>query len=148
MKRNVTRKEFQVPSDLDQVPTASRKVLDFLKPLRLSDACLFDVRLCLEEALINAMKYGNELKKSLDVRLVVEADDEELRMTVEDQGKGFDVKKLKDCTKGENRLRECGRGVYLIHQLMDKVEYNPRGNSLLMVKSLRKPVQTGGVYGC
>ncbi len=108
-----------------------------MKPLVLSEAFLFDIRLCLEEALINAMKHGNKLKKDLEVKLAIECANDEIRITVEDQGEGFDVKSLRDCTKGDNLMRNCGRGVYLIHQLMDQVAYNARGNSLLMVKSLR-----------
>ena len=137
MKKSITKKEFQVPSVLSEVQKASEKALSFLKPLALSEAFLFDIRLCLEEALINAMKYGNKLKEELQVKLAVECVDDEIRIMVEDQGEGFDVQGLKDCTNGENLMRNHGRGVYLIHQLMDKVIYNAKGNRLLMVKFLK-----------
>ena len=132
------RKKFQVISDLANVQKVSEQVLSFLKPLSLSEAALFDIRLCLEEALINAMKYGNALRKDLEVELEVEGSPEEVRITVQDQGPGFDVKKLKDCTQEENLYRNHGRGVYLMHQLMDEVRYNEKGNRLLMVKALKK----------
>ncbi|HTL71187.1 MAG TPA: ATP-binding protein [Candidatus Eisenbacteria bacterium] len=136
MEKKPGKKEFRLPSDLAEVQKASAKVLEFLKPLSLGEGCLFDVRLCLEEALINAMKYGNRLKKEIPVRLEVEVDGGELRLTVEDQGEGFDVARLKDCTKKDNLLRNSGRGVYLIHQLMDRVQYNSKGNCLVMAKKL------------
>ena len=132
------KKEFRVPSVLSEVRRASEKVLLFLKPLALSEAVLFDIRLCLDEALINAMKYGHKLKEELPVRLAVEYNEDEIRVTVEDQGEGFEPKNLKACTKEENLLRNSGRGVYLIHQLMDQVVYSPKGNSVLMVKFLKK----------
>ena len=137
MKESVTKKEFQVPSDLGEVQKTSSRVLFFLKSLDLSEGTLFDIRLCLEEALINAIKYGNKLKKELKVRLAVEFDEEEVRLTVEDQGKGFDPGQLKNCTEKGNVLRNSGRGVYLIHQLMDKVKYNSSGNCVVMVKRLK-----------
>ena len=112
-------------------------MLDFLKPLKLGDAALFDIRLCLEEALINAMKYGNALKKEVPVELDVEAAPEEVRIQVKDQGPGFDVSRLEKCTEEKNLYRDHGRGVYLIHQLMDEVRYNEKGNSLLMVKKIK-----------
>ena len=142
MKKNIAKKEFQVPSLLSEVQKTSDKVLFFLKPLTLSETFLFDVRLCLEEALINAIKYGNQLKKDLNVRLKVEYSSEEIRIAIEDQGEGFDPKRLKDCTQEDNLLKGSGRGVYLIHRLMDKVAYNARGNRLLMVKSLKKAAST------
>lgn len=138
MEKSIEKKEFLVPSDLAEVQKASARVLGVLKPLDLTEACLFDIRLCLEEALINAMKYGNGLKKDVPVRLGVEVASGEIRISVEDQGPGFDVSRLRDCTHQENVWRNCGRGVYLIHQLMDEVRYNEKGNRLLMVKSLQK----------
>ncbi len=108
----------------------------FLKPASINEAALFDIRLCLEEALINAMKYGNGLQKELPVDLDIECASGEVRITVADQGPGFDPKKLEDCTDEKNIYRNRGRGVYLIQQLMDKVSYNEKGNSLVMVKSL------------
>ena len=142
MKKGVTKKEFQVPSLLSEVQKASEKVLLFLKPLALSEASLFDIRLCLEEALINAIKYGNRLREDLVVKLEVECSEDEIRMTIEDQGEGFDPKNLKDCTREDNLLRNSGRGVYLIHQLMDQVIYNTKGNRLLMVKFLKNKMPT------
>ena len=138
MIESVTKKEFQVPSDLSEVQKASTRALSFFKPLGLTDALLFDIRLCLEEALINAMKYGNNLQYGLPVLVAVEYSGERIQIAVEDQGKGFDPKLLKDCTSRENLLRNRGRGVYLIHQLMDRVHYSSRGNRLVMVKFLKK----------
>ena len=143
MEKRQEKKEFRLPSDLAEVQKASAKVLEFLKPLSLAEGVLFDVRLCLEEALINAMKYGNRLQKDQKVRLAVEVDGDEMRFTVEDNGEGFDVSKLKDCTKSDNLLRNSGRGVYLIHQLMDSVRYNSKGNCLVMAKKLPRQDRRG-----
>jgi serine/threonine-protein kinase RsbW len=139
------RKKFQVDSDLANVQRTSEQVLSFLAPLSLTDAAQFDIRLCLEEALINAMKYGNALQKSLPVELDVEGADDTVRITVKDQGPGFDVSKIEDCTDEKNLYRNRGRGVYLIHQLMDEVRYNDKGNSLLMVKKIKS--NAGGKHG-
>ena len=142
MKKNGAKKEFQVPSLLSEVQKTSERALLFLKPLALTEALLFDIRLCLEEALINAMKYGNKLKADLKVKLEVEFAAGEIRITIEDQGEGFDHKNLKDCTRETNLLRNGGRGVYLIHQLMDQVAYNTKGNRLVMVKLLKNAAST------
>ena len=131
------KKKFQVDSDLSIVQKTSQDILSFLKVLPLGEAALFDIRLCLEEALINAMKYGNGLQKNVPVELDVEGGDEEVRITVRDQGPGFDVSKVADCTEKKNLYRNSGRGVYLIHQLMDEVKYNEKGNALLMVKKIQ-----------
>ena len=140
VKKNEAVKKWQVPSELSQVPKASARTLSFFKPLGLSEAYRFDIRLCLEEALINAMKYGNGLKREIPVGLEAGFDEKKIWLRVEDRGKGFDARKVGDCTHGENLLKGGGRGIYLIHQLMDEVKYSGRGNSLLMTKSIQGPM--------
>lgn len=132
------KKKFQVDSDLSIVQKVSHDVMAFLKPAHLNESATFDIRLCLEEALINAMKYGNALNKHVPVELDVEYEPKEVRITVKDQGDGFDPRKLEDCTEEKNLYRNRGRGVYLIQQLMDQVRYNEKGNCLTMVKFLRR----------
>ena len=143
-KNIAKRKEFYIPSDLTLVQKTSADVLAFLKPAGLSEGQAFDIRLCLEEALINAMKYGNKLKEEIAVRLEVEYDEDEIRIQVEDQGEGFKLKNLALCTEDNNLLKNSGRGIYLIHQLMDRVSYSAKGNSLLMIKFLKNTSSTSG----
>ena len=138
-KKNEAVKNWQVPSDLSEVQKISTQVITFFKPLGLSDAYRFDIRLCLEEALINAMKYGNGLKREIPVHLQAGFDEKKVWLRLEDHGKGFDVSKISDCTHGENLLKGGGRGIYLIHELMDEVKFNARGNVILMIKSTQGP---------
>ena len=138
-KREVVKK-WQTPSDLSRVRKASARVLAFFKPLGLSQACRFDVRLCFEEALINAIKYGNRFKRAVTVGIETGYDEKKIWMRLQDRGKGFDVSRVSDCTHGKNLLKGGGRGIYLIHQLMDKVKYNAKGNAILMVKSIQGPL--------
>lgn len=138
MKQGEAKKEFQISSDLSRVQKTSAEVLNFLKPLTLSGGAAFDIRLCLEEALINAIKYGNALNKNLKVRLGVSYGKGRVKISVEDEGPGFDPGRVKDCTRGENLVRNCGRGVYLMRQLMDEVKYSPKGNRVEMVKYLKE----------
>lgn len=137
MSPSVRRKEFRVPSDLGAVQKASAKALSFLKPLGADPSILFDIRLCLEEALINAIKYGNRFQKDRRVRLEVVFDRRKVEISVEDEGAGFDPQRLEDCTKNRNLLKNCGRGIYLMHRLMDEVQYNTRGNGVRMTKWIK-----------
>ena len=76
----------------------------------------------------------------LPVDLEAGFNEKKIWLRLEDRGKGFDAAKVGDCTRGENLLRNGGRGIYLIHQLMDEVKYNAKGNTLLMVKSIQGPM--------
>ncbi len=139
MKKREAVKKWRVPSDLAAVRKASAQALAFFKPLGLSDAYRFDIRLCFEEALINSMKHGNGLKKSVPVDIEAGYDDKKIWLRFEDHGNGFNVSSIKDCTQDDGLLKGGGRGVYLVHQLMDEVKYNAKGNVITMVKSIQGP---------
>lgn len=135
------KKQFKIPSDLSMVQKISAQVLQLLTgQFSVSETFSFDLRLCLEEALINAMKHGNKLRKDTFVTLDVDADADRVSLVVRDQGAGFSMQNIADCTKEENLFKNCGRGVYLIKHLMDEVRYNDVGNELTMTKRLNKSV--------
>jgi len=86
---------------------------------------LENVQLALQEALINAILHGNRSDPTKYVRICVAIEKAGgIIIVVKDSGSGFDPRTLPDPTLGDNIYREGGRGVYLIHQLMDDVQYN------------------------
>ena len=125
---------FEIPSDPKYIKKASAKLLGALKKFKLSKETLFDIRLCVEEAVINAIKYGNRLDKDLKVAIGYNFSAGKLEITVRDQGKGFNYKVTPDPRSGVNILKHGGRGIFLIKNLMDKVEYNDSGNEIKMIK--------------
>ena len=129
---------IKIPSDLKEVKRVSAEILDFLKPLKLSQYELLDIKLCLEEALVNAIKHGNRLDKSLNVKIDYNLGDDTFKVTITDEGEGFDYRHVPDPTLEENLQELKGRGIFLIRRLMDEVEFNEKGNSITMVKFLNK----------
>ena len=99
-----------------------------------SENDLFHVKLCLEEALVNAMKHGNKLNSDSSVELTAETDSKRLVITIVDQGDGFDHKNVDDPTKEHNLRKPSGRGVFIIKTHMDKVEFFDQGRGIKMTK--------------
>jgi serine/threonine-protein kinase RsbW len=90
--------------------------------------------IALDEAFVNAVKHGNKSDHSKLVRITAELSAREARFTVEDEGDGFNLQDIPDPRDPENLFKSSGRGVLLIYNIMDEVEYNERGNRLTMVK--------------
>ena len=90
--------------------------------------------IALDEAFVNAVKHGNKFDANKIVKVSAEVSTKEARFTVEDEGEGFDVNSIPDPTNPENLFKSSGRGVLFIHNIMDEVTYNERGNRLTMVK--------------
>ena len=84
------------------------------------------------EAVNNAITHGNKgnEQKIVDVEIVFENND--IKITVTDEGPGFDPKKIPDPTRPENIEALSGRGVFLMTKLADSIEFNENGNSVTM----------------
>jgi serine/threonine-protein kinase RsbW len=130
--------EEKIPSRLDKIPEFISVFIEKIGSLGFDKDEIFDIRLCVEEALVNAIKHGNKLKPDLSVSVDVQLDKEGLTVNVRDEGSGFDYKKLPDPTKKENYSRPHGRGVFLIKNLMDRVEFLDNGRCIKMSKSFKK----------
>src|ERR1041384_2848750 len=126
--------EFELPSDL----ALMNGVLEFLQErvaklglIRTERANLF---IALDEAFVNAVKHGNKNDLTKLVKITAELSEKEASFTVEDEGEGFDIHEIPDPCDPSNLFRTSGRGVLLIYNIMDEVEYNAQGNRVKMVK--------------
>ena len=95
-----------------------------------------NVLIAVTEAVNNAISHGSQQDKSLNVAVYVADASESFCFSVKDEGHGFDYHNLPDPTAPENILKENGRGIFLMKNLSDEVEYNEQGNqvSLYFVK--------------
>lgn len=84
------------------------------------------------EAVNNAIKHGNKDIPEKLVDVVIEYIDNELRITVTDQGEGFDPALIPDPTLPANIEELSGRGVFLMRKLSDSITFNEKGNSVTM----------------
>jgi anti-sigma regulatory factor (Ser/Thr protein kinase) len=73
------------------------------------------------------------------VRIICQYTDHAGRVTVRDEGPGFDADTVPDPTAEENLSRPYGRGILLIRAFFDDVSYNVKGNSVTMVKRESPP---------
>lgn len=99
---------------------------------------IFGIRLALEEAVVNAMKHGNDLDEGKFVQLDCRMSETRFWIQIEDEGIGFDPKDVPDCTAHENLDKASGRGLLLMKHYMTFVEYNERGNRVIMDKHLNR----------
>jgi len=129
---------MQILSEVKNIRIASSEVVNYIKKTKnnVSNNMLFDIKLCVEEAVRNAITHGNNSNADLPVIVNYSINGNSVKITVEDKGKGFDVRRLPDPTLAKNLYKESGRGVYLMHKLMDKITYNSKGNIVTMEKKL------------
>jgi len=132
----------KLPSRLEIIPEFIQTFMEKIKHLLLEEGDIFNIKLSLEEALVNAIKHGNKLHPNLSVEVNIEIQDDRLMIEVVDQGEGFDFKSIPDPTNEENLKKLSGRGIFLIRKLMDKVDFFDCGRRIKMIKFLKKGVNS------
>lgn len=132
------RVSMKVSNDTRNIRKVSSRILSGISAYNIEENRIFDIRLCIEEAVRNAMVHGNRSDKKKTVKAAYWVENGYLCIEVEDEGAGFDHSGLVDPTIVPHILKDSGRGVYLMKKLMDKVEYNLKGNKVLMVKKITR----------
>jgi len=100
---------------------------------------IFAIHLAAEEALVNAVVHGNRLDPAKRVRVECHVSPDIVRLEVTDEGEGFDPESVPDCTLEERLESPSGRGVMLMRSFMTRIEYNAKGNSVLLEKRRGEP---------
>ena len=130
--------EFEVPSFISLMHTILDYLLRRVEKNGVINSETSNLFVALDEAFVNAVKHGNKFDTTKLVRIAAEVSNKEARFTVEDEGEGFNVAEIPDPTNTENLFKTSGRGVLIIHNVMDEVRYNERGNRLEMIKKSEK----------
>ncbi|MCL1475213.1 ATP-binding protein [Argonema antarcticum] len=114
-------------------------ILDLLVA-EIPDQWQAEVRLGLQEALVNAAKHGNKLdpSKTVVVRFAMLAD--HYWWVISDQGSGFSSCCLSQVDPDGHlppEESECGRGLYILYKVFEQVVWNPDGTELSLCKQIK-----------
>jgi len=126
--------DFELPSDLSLMNGVLHYLIERVAALGIIKPDSSNLFIALDEAFVNAVKHGNAGDQSKLVRIIADLSIKEARFTIEDEGTGFKINEIPDPLDPANLFKTSGRGVLLIYNIMDLVEYNERGNRLTMVK--------------
>jgi serine/threonine-protein kinase RsbW len=126
---------LELPNDVRAIEDAVEYLVDRSRAAGFadSDRLRLNLRVSVTEALANAMEKGNRADPGKRVRLEARLRPDRIVVRVTDEGGGFDPTTVPDPTLPEYRTLSSGRGIFLIRNLMDAVEFNDCGNSITMV---------------
>jgi serine/threonine-protein kinase RsbW len=122
-------------ADRNAVDPVVRSVMNVVRDMKCATGREDDIELALTEALANAVVHGAKNDASKIVECDVVCDEAHgMLIVVRDPGPGFDPSKLADPCVGENIFSHHGRGIFLINQLMDEVQFHKNGTEIHMIK--------------
>lgn len=103
-------------SDLGVVKESVEVLIDELSEIINSEDVALEVKIILNELLINGVLHGNQSCRDKFIKLALKVNNGQLQLSVQDEGDGIipcsDIDD--DC-----KLKSCGRGLLIVRNLTD-----------------------------
>ncbi|MEM9822612.1 MAG: ATP-binding protein [Bacteroidota bacterium] len=119
-----------IASDPKNVASVEPFVEKVFKRYQINPDMYGNILITLTEAVTNAIIHGNDRDQSKKVKVQLRKLQNTLTFLISDEGPGFDFEDLPDPTAPENLMKVGGRGVFLMRQLCDQVEYHNNGSTV------------------
>jgi len=126
------KKELKIESKANNLRIVENAIDTITREAGINQENYGKIMVSVMEAVNNAILHGNKSDESKLVEITMELTDDQLLVTVTDQGKGFKPGEVPDPTEPDNIEKLSGRGVFLMTKLADKIEFNKKGNSVKM----------------
>jgi serine/threonine-protein kinase RsbW len=124
-----------VAADVKSINPVVDDVMEMAAKLECAKGKEMEIETALREALANAIIHGCENDPARRVQCCVACDESRgMLIVVRDPGEGFDPAQVPSPVMGENVFSSHGRGIFLINQLMDHVEFAHGGTEIRMKK--------------
>ena len=134
------RKSLVLPNDTQEVPRLNAFVEEICESLGFDADTISSVKVAVEEAVVNVMKYAYPAGQHGDVTVEAASNDLRLKFTIIDSGKPFDptVQTPVNTTLPAQERSAGGLGIHIMRQKMDSINYERIDN--LNVLTLRKKI--------
>jgi len=121
---------LEILSEIDKISEVEALIDKVCSDHSVNEDLYGNILIAVTEATNNAIIHGNHKESSKRVKLNVDKIDKEIIFSVEDEGSGFDFNDLPDPTAPENIEKPDGRGIFLMKNLSDKIEFFENGSKV------------------
>ncbi|MFZ0801877.1 MAG: ATP-binding protein [Terriglobales bacterium] len=126
---------LSMPANSESIATITTAISEILERLEIPEQKRLEIDLAVQEALANAVVHGCKGDASKTIRCRLNGDQQgRIVISVTDPGPGFRPEAVPDPKRAEGLYGDHGRGVYLIRQLMDEVQFERGGSEIKMWK--------------
>jgi len=124
--------KIEFGSDTKNINIIEKLIDDLSNQYDLHSDIYGKLLLAVVEGVNNAIVHGNRLNKNKLVTVEYAIDNDKVEFIIIDEGIGFDYTNIPDPTKPENLEKTHGRGIFLMHHLADKIEFDSEGSVVKM----------------
>ena len=120
-------KKLVIQSKIENVSLVENLIDEVAIELSIISDLYGNVLISTIEAVTNAIVHGNDNNPEKNVSIEVIKDEKKLTIIVEDEGNGFDLNLVPDPTKRDYIEKPVGRGIFLMRNLTDDLEFEKNG---------------------
>ena len=129
--------KLKITSKTENISLVEKLIDDVCKHYKINEDHYGNILIALTEAVNNAINHGNKSDPAKSVEVAFQSHGNTLVFTVKDEGKGFNPDALPDPTDPDRIAEPNGRGVFLMRNLADKVEFSDKGRMVAMSFNLK-----------
>ena len=129
--------EITLQNDLAQLPAFNTFIKDVAARLQLERPLTYQLRLALEEAIVNVMDYAYPAGKTGDISVRVTSNGQRLKCIITDHGIAFNPTEanMADTSLSAEDRPVGGLGILLVRNLMDSINYErTEGKNVLTMR--------------
>ena len=125
MTSNERALEITIANEFQEIAAVAERVDAFCEEREISSESAYAVNLSLDEILTNTMRYGYDDDGPHRIEIVVRIEADALVVVIVDDSAPFDLSVTPevDVDASLEERRAGGLGLFLVHQMVDKVEY-------------------------
>ncbi|MDX9770121.1 MAG: ATP-binding protein [Tenuifilaceae bacterium] len=127
------KKSISIQSTLDNITHIEKLVDEISEQCKLSSDIYGKILIATIEAVNNSITHGNKYDISKTVDVAFQINDSSIHIYVKDQGPGFNYHDIPDPTRPENIENVSGRGVFLMRNLADSIEFDDNGSKVELI---------------
>jgi serine/threonine-protein kinase RsbW len=138
MRHNTEEIKINIPSKLGELSKIEHISGKIAKKMNLSEDQKDNLSIAVTEAVGNAIVHGNKKDPKKYVSILFQINEDQVKVTVSDEGGGFDPDEISNPLDPENIMKESGRGIFILKALMDEVSFNISSKGTTIQFSLKK----------
>ncbi len=133
--------KLSFPSKAENLNLVEKLIDDVCEQNSVNEDYYGNILIAITEAVNNAIHHGNKSNPDKKVNVSYSSTPEKLLFTIQDEGPGFDYENLPDPTDPQNIEKPHGRGVFLMRNLSDEIEFSDGGSTVIMKFKVTTPAQ-------
>lgn len=139
-KTEISGNIIKIPSDFVYLADVDDFIYDIIGNAGVSKSAAADFAISVSEIVNNAIAHGSGGDRSKPISVKIDIDQNEVTITIKDQGKGFNPDNLPNPLAKENLLNQVGRGIFIVRSLMNSVDFNitDSGTEVVLKKNLNE----------